>query len=234
MLPERRPDRKEGPNHGGGHFRQFRIKARFFTPLVTRACRSFSLMKQAIGGGRRRDRGRKKIENPTTLVVHWPASKMTVAGFTRAAFDYECAHNRAFFFRASRGGDVEGLLYDLGHEGRELQDFPSRMSLTVPQPSQESVAWRPDQPNLVASMQLSQLYDQLTDAVERYIIETYRKRERGRFAPGPDVFQRAIDALRALADHAKEKLVTVTFTPVWDELHRIKKMEGQGYRYEDR
>jgi hypothetical protein len=215
---------------------------------------------------------RKEIENPTTLVVNWPASKMTVAGFTRAAFDYECAHDREFFLRASGGGNVEGLLYDLGHEGRGLQDFPSRMSLTVPQPRQESVAWRPDEPNLVASMQLPQLYDQLTDEVERYIIETYRKRESGifeqnpksvrrnnflrgqisrwflllsenlsasnypgaAFAPGPDVFQREIDALRALADHSKDKLVTVTFTPVWDELHGIKKMEGQGYRYEDR
>ncbi len=47
----------QGPDHGVGHFRQFRIKARFFKTLVTRALRSFSLMKQAIGGGRRRDRG---------------------------------------------------------------------------------------------------------------------------------------------------------------------------------
>ena len=148
---------------------------------------------------------------------------MTIAGFTRTAFDYECAHDREFFLRASGGGNVEGLLYDLGHEGRELQDFPSRMSLTVPQPRQESVAWRPDEPNLVASMQLPQLYDQLTDEVERYIIETYRKRESGIFAPGPDVFQREIDALRALADHSKDKLVTVTFSPCGTSFTELKR-----------
>jgi hypothetical protein len=38
-----------GPDHGVGHFRQFRITARFPKTLVTRALRSFSLMKQAIG-----------------------------------------------------------------------------------------------------------------------------------------------------------------------------------------
>ena len=40
---------------------QTEIKARFFKTLVTRALRSFSLMKQAIGGGRRRDRGQKLV-----------------------------------------------------------------------------------------------------------------------------------------------------------------------------
>ena len=40
---------------------QTEITARFFKTLVTRALRSFSLMKQAIGGGRRRDRGQKLV-----------------------------------------------------------------------------------------------------------------------------------------------------------------------------
>lgn len=181
----------------------------------------------------RRPQNPNERSSQFSLTINWYASKDTVAGFTRAAFEDEYIRDRDFRMR-TRGAtfNVQGLLYDLGHSGRGLQDFPRELALIVPRPRRARVAWR-EEPNLLSAVPFPQLYDQITQAVERYVVETYRKRG-GLFPPRQDEFQSEIDALKALSEQCKRKIVRVTFAPSFGKLHMIEHMECEGISYEER
>lgn len=171
---------------------------------------------------------RREAEDRAIVVVNWPRSKETVAHFTRAAFQHELAWDEGFFRRASGILSAEGLLHNLGHNMRGLEDFPRQMHLSVPESGMQSVPER-DKPNLISTMQFGDLYDQIVASIERYVVDVFRKRE-GVHASSPNAYQREIDALRVLAERLAQHPVTLTFEPyLSSEEYMIAQILGQGY-----
>lgn len=123
------------------------------------------------------------------LTIHWPNSKEVVARFTRATQDHEKIEDEQFSTR----GMLDGLLYDLGHYGRGLSDFPSRLPLSIPV-SQKVLDHEHE---MKVRTTFSELFSQIAKEVEKYIVEVHRQRKDSD-KPRPDAYQNEIDDLRNL------------------------------------
>ncbi len=179
----------------------------------------------------RRSTNPNEVQNPSTVAISWTGSQSAIAGFVREAFRYERSRDEAFFEKTqdlTSGGLT--LLYDLGSYRYSLYmgDFPNRIDLTVPKPKSVDLG-----ANLVTVASFSQFYKQIIDKADRYVIETYSKRDN--LSERPDSWwKKEIEALRALEKQLKDSPIAIKFesrTPM-DYLYQITHIEDRrGYSY---
>lgn len=167
-------------------------------------------------------------ESNTQFRIHWPSSKETVSGFVRAAQEYEFDRDSRFFMQYRDAGMLGGLLYNLGHFARGLQDFPSEVTLNVPEPTKVISLGGNE---LQVTTTFSQLLGQIADEVERYVVDVYRRRTIGFNQPRPDALQKEIDGFRALINKQEGKSLVATFLQVSEELFMIPRLKGEGFQF---
>lgn len=148
------------------------------------------------------------------IMLNWPASKDTVSEFTDLAVQIEVRRNPIFAQACENGQFDDGFLYDLGHAGRGLSDFPLRFPLLVPDTREK---------NRVISIHttMPNFYRPLTDFIEAYL------RNRGKLSD----FVRYIVSMRAL-ELLGEQPLDVTFSRApgaW----KVQSLQTDGYQTEN-
>ncbi len=101
--------------------------------------------------------------------VNWRASKGEFAGFVRGLYNRLVAENHSFYNEAGAGDNIDGLIYDFGHPGRGMDDFPYAISLEIPGAREVASRWKGGKPSLEVEISVSDLVSQLKSQVRPYL-----------------------------------------------------------------
>lgn len=133
-------------------------------------------------------------------------------------FNQERYGDRHFADRTRGGTNVAGFLYDLGHNGRGLDDFPYQIQIVTSSATPVKIPWSED-PGLQVDMPFSELLTQFTEQI-RDFVETHEFRRRD-----PNAFQNEVSALSALAEQVRGRTASLKLSQGWGGGYEVESIE---------
>lgn len=140
---------------------------------------------------------------PTEIELEWPSSKEALATLIRNLSDEKRMDTHELRDKGYVGGGyLEGFIYDLGHSGRGLDDFPPILTIKDLEDSEFYETGYPEEQGLKTTINASKLLQQLATPIKEFL---QTKPETG--------YQRYVDSLQTLADCSADDRIRLVLEP---------------------
>lgn len=163
-------------------------------------------------------------EGPLTGVdVNWRASKEVMSAFTKKLLARGLRYHDVRNMTAGRDS-VDMFIYNLGHPGRPLRDFPQYIPLLIPVTTKKELPWflEPVQTTVTT---VGNLYAQLADTAQQHLTQSDRQKA-GEFPLRLAAYTPHIDALRLISRIGQDDMIEVTFHSREGTLGIIRMVHG--------
>lgn len=153
------------------------------------------------------------------LSVNWRASKEPLARFIRAVYDRMPRAGDSFYREIPEHGvPVEGLIYDLGHNGRGFDEFPYTVALEVSNPHEIPLPYSLDT-GLEVDMSVADLVRQIKSQIEDFVMSHP-------FAQNnPKPYEASMKTLDVLAQRAGNQKVKIIFGTDYGNNREIESLQ---------
>lgn len=150
--------------------------------------------------------------------IYWRTSKLDLAEFLRGLYQKLGSENRGFYQETRGSSPIEGFIYDIGHYGRGLDDFPETIGLETPE-TREVETPSPNKPLLEVEMPVSDLVEQIKEQIRPYLEQhPYKKNN-------PQAFIAELETLEAIARRTSGRMVRVKLSLDYQNRYKIKSVE---------
>jgi hypothetical protein len=139
--------------------------------------------------------------------VLWGGSKETVARFIEAEMEFEQSRDQTFCDNIS-GGNLGSLIFNLGHHGRGISDFPNTIDIEISELRRVKIKGK-QRTHYRYSTDFPQLFSQIAGAVEKYFHDVYKPKH-VLSDHKTDPLEKELRDLRMLIAQSEGKRVVVT------------------------